>query len=291
MALHKLEILIDKTRHEVAGGVVPGRDLLALAGVSAPAQLLLDIDNEVDIPIAPDDLVVIRGGERFVVGDGSPPVDDNPCVRTPIPFHLNGAVVPETQRFHHAKATGAQLKALDPNVRPGDQLWFDLKGFVDEPLRDEQRIVLQRHDRFIVVPCGNVGLLDLVADAVAKVAREYPGAELICEGAARYLVVPKVPVAPAFVVPAGQTLGETTILVVVPSGYPMAAPDMFWVEPALRLSGGGEPQGAACYETMAGRTWQRFSWHYAEGGAAWRPGASDLLSHVAFCRARLQRAH
>lgn len=291
MSVQHVEIHVGDRRVEVAGGAMLGQQLIALAGICPPQQLLLDVEAEIDVPLAPDDLVLIRGGERFVVGDGEPAIEDNPHLREPIRFHLNGRVVPESQRFARAKVTAAAIKALDTTSQPGDQLWADLRSLADEPLRDEQRVVLQRRDRFIVVPSGNVGLVDAVASDAAAVAGEYPGAELVVEGARQYLVVPDFPVDPGYLVPAGHPPSRTTLLIVVPPGYPIAAPDMFWVEPALQLAGGAVPNGAGCTEAMIGRTWQRFSWHYAAGGTAWRPGVSTLLSFVAFCRSRLQRAY
>lgn len=291
MPAHRVSIFIDREERSVIPGAVVGRDLLTLAGIAAPDQLLLDLEDEPDIPIAPADLLLIRGGERLVIGDGLPPVEDNPCLRHPIAFHFNGRPVPPASRFARAKVTGAELKALDPNLRPGDQLKADLGDLADEPIRDDQRVILQKADRFIVVPCGNVGLDDLVMHDVAVVAASYAGAELVEDSAGRYLIVPDVPVAAEYASAGGGPAGRTTLLIVIPAGYPMAAPDMFWVDPPLRLPGGGEPSGTSYSAAMAGRSWQRFSWHYAEGGAAWRPGVSNLLSHVAFCRARLARAY
>ncbi len=76
----------------------------------------------------------------------------------------------------------------------------------------------------------------------------------------------------------------------VPQGYPLAALDMFWVTPGLALADGRQPQNADLLETYAGRTWQRFSWHYPSGHR-WNPATDGILSHLRFARLRLGQDH
>jgi len=66
------------------------------------------------------------------------------------------------------------------------------------------------------------------------------------------------------------------ILIVIPSGYPMAALDMFWTYPHVRLTNGGTPQACQHSETKAdGRHWQRWSRH-----GNWRSGIDNLRSFI-----------
>lgn len=90
--------------------------------------------------------------------------------------------------------------------------------------------------------------------------------------------------------PAHWNRRSTDILLQVPQGYPLAALDMFWVTPGLALADGRQPQNADQLETYAGRTWQRFSWHYPPGHR-WNPATDGILSHLRFARVRLGQAN
>ncbi len=284
MPINTVSIIIDRKERFITPGLVSGQDLINLAAIVAPEQLHLEISGDMDVPVAPADAILIHGGEQFSIGDGSPQIVDNPCLRHPINFLFNNHPVQQDKLFPHAKVTGAEIKQLDPNLQQGDMLVADLEGLADETIRDEQRIILQHRDRFITVPCGNVGLGDLLEQQLEAVQAVFPRAGFHEQGGRRYLVVEGFPVPEHF------TPNEVTLLVVVPNGFPMAAPDMFWVDPHLRLTDGREPEGGNSHEQHLGRIWQRFSWHYAHGQSAWRIGVSSLLTHLQFCQARLVQA-
>lgn len=79
--------------------------------------------------------------------------------------------------------------------------------------------------------------------------------------------------------PSSDVLLKTTTL------YPQSEMDMFWVDPSLMLASGLEPQSTNM-ELHFGRNWRRFSWHR---NSEWVPGRDDLLSHLEFARARLEK--
>ncbi len=272
-------ITIDGTSHQITAGLVLAPQLLALAQLSGHQQLLLEVRGELDVPIVTQDVIIIRGGESFSIGKGEPPLPDNPCLRNPVHFHFNDKPVPTEQLFKHAKVTGAELKRLDSNLKDGDKLYADIDGLPDELIQDTHRIILQKRDRFITVPCGNVGFNNVIDAQLAEVQAIYPEAYLQTQGHT-YLVVPK------FKLPSGWSAEEVTLLCIVPNGFPMSAPDMFWVAPSLRLTDGREPNAAQVYEQHLGQQWQRFSWHYSNQ-ASWQPNSSSLLSHLQFCKSRL----
>ena len=70
-------------------GAKRGQELINLGNVVAPEQLVLEVDGDLDIAIGPNDVIVVRGGERFSVGDGTPQLPDNPVMRKPITATLN----------------------------------------------------------------------------------------------------------------------------------------------------------------------------------------------------------
>lgn len=277
-----VEITIGGEKKRLTPGLVLGHSLLNLGGIQPPNQLLLEVHNDLDIPVGPSDGILIRGGEVFSVGDGDPIIEDNPCLRHPVHFHFNGHPVKPSDLSSKAKVLGRELKQLDPNLSPGDKLYADLEGLADEQISDDLRLILQHKDRFITVPCGNVGF-DVVQLHLEEVQRAYPEARIEEHGNQRYLVVPNFPAPPHW------QHSKVTLLAQIPNGYPAAWMDMFWVDPPLRLQDGREPEAAQVYEHHLGKQWQRFSWHYTDAQKAWRPGHSCLNTHLQFCADRLQQ--
>src|SRR5262249_54050748 len=92
-------------------------------------------------------------------------------------------------------------------------------------------------------------------------------------------------VIPEYAVPAGFEPRRVEILIKLPPGFPDAAPDMFWVHPAVRIN--GNIPRATSNERLLGKNWQRFSWHLASG--AWKPGVSDLRNFLACIYSRFLR--
>lgn len=282
MAIQK--VFIDHVGHSVSPGLTQGKDLLSLAGnVTENQQLLLDLNGEIDIPIAPDDWIVIRGNERFVIGNGRHPIDDNPCLRQPLQIKLNGKLISSEQAFRHPKVTAEDIRSLDPNINQSDNVIADLQGLADEALQPGWRLILQRSDEFITVPCGNVGLQSLVEHHLLDLQKVYPAARFERTDSSQYVVIPD------FQLPSHWPHETTTLLLMLPNGYPTAAMDMFWVTPFIKLKDGQFPQGAETIESHLGREWQRFSWHYTNP-ADWQACRSNLLTHVQFSVMRLVQA-
>jgi|GEM_PF-761892 len=285
MSLPTVSITISSETFDVEAGLVAGSDLINLATLTGNQQLLLDRKDGIDIPVLPTDLIIIDGGEAFSVGDGDPPIEENPCLRKPIHFFFNGKKMTGGDALKLAKLTGSELAALDPDRQDGDGLFADLAGLADEPIKPDSRIIIQDKDRFITTPCGNVGDSPSIPAPLASHFREvtdiYPGATLSYHGSQRLLVVPKVPL------PDHWSKPSTDLLVVIPDGYPMAALDMFYVGPEINLNNGKTPGGSDIREVYLDRTWQRFSWHYQK---PWNPSRCSLASHLHFCMARLAMA-
>lgn len=88
--------------------------------------------------------------------------------------------------------------------------------------------------------------------------------------------------------PAGFDHEQVDLLVRLPPGFPDAQPDMFWVDPWIKLTSTGSFAPASEQpEQHVGRTWQRFSRHFANG--AWRPGTDSLESWMKTIRLLLVR--
>jgi hypothetical protein len=92
--------------------------------------------------------------------------------------------------------------------------------------------------------------------------------------------------------PLGWSKAETSVLILVPPGYPETPPDNFHTVPDLTLAGGGEPGNASSILDHAERRWRLFSWHF-EDTNEWRPHAElehghNLLTFVLGVQQRLK---
>ncbi len=88
--------------------------------------------------------------------------------------------------------------------------------------------------------------------------------------------------------PSGLDLAATDILVRLPAGYPDIAPDMWWVNPAVRCANGGQIPATQLIEVHLGRSWQRWSRHFTAG--QWQPGIDRLENYLGLMQAEFYRA-
>lgn len=75
---------------------------------------------------------------------------------------------------------------------------------------------------------------------------------------------------------AGWNKQSTRLLVLIPSGYPITAPDNFFTEPDLAVQGGGAPGSTSGPVQHANQPWLQFSYHFVEAGE-WQPDKGDNL--------------
>lgn len=112
--------------------------------------------------------------------------------------------------------------------------------------------------------------------------KKYPNSTLEPQaGGTAVVSLPGVPL------PAGWNRAEVGVKFVVPGGYPQAAPDCFWTEPALALAHGGAPQNTGQASTPGiPAEWLWFSWH----PSTWQPNSDNLLTYLNVIRRRLGEA-
>jgi hypothetical protein len=84
----------------------------------------------------------------------------------------------------------------------------------------------------------------------------------------------------------GLDPASVDLLVRLPFGFPDAAPDMFWVSPAL-TAGGAAIGGTELTEIHLGRSWQRWSRHI---GGQWRAGIDNVETYLAYVRRAMAMA-
>ena len=104
--------------------------------------------------------------------------------------------------------------------------------------------------------------------------------EMLPEGSDGCLVIKNFPVS-------GELFDHTAtdLMIRIPSSYPNAALDMFYVDPPLKLKAtNAYPRAAEQFEDHAGRRWQRFSRHF-EG--KWKVGTDCVASFLSLIRSEL----
>lgn len=148
MPIQAVQIEIDRQSRSITPGARTGQEIINLASIAAHEQVLLEVAGDVDIPLAANDVIFIRGGEKFSIGDGQPAVSDNPDMRNPVQAMLNDRPLPETIP-HRAKVMGHALKELAGGGYV--DLWVDLDGIADELVDDSARVILQAKDRLFTV--------------------------------------------------------------------------------------------------------------------------------------------
>lgn len=172
--------------------------------------------------------------------------------------------------------TGASLKNL-AGIPLNDVLFLQRPG-EDEVIPNDTKITLKDGDHLHSQPPADYGLGTIML-AAAGIAAEravlHPEA-----GGWQFLVISD------FELPRGFEPNRVELLIKLPPGFPDAAPDMFWVFPAVRTAAGNLPR-ATSNENLLGKTWQRFSWHLAAG--AWKPGISELRDFLRCIHSRFLR--
>src|ERR1700728_2699794 len=172
--------------------------------------------------------------------------------------------------------TGASLKNL-AGIPLNDVLFLQRPG-EDEVIPNDKKITLKNDDRLHSQPPADYGLEPvLLANVGVPVERVALHPEA---GGWQFLVISD------FELPGAFQPNRVELLVKLPPGFPDAAPDMFWVHPAVRTGAGNVPRSTS-NERLLGKNWQRFSWHLAAG--AWKPGISDLRDFLRCIYSRFLR--
>lgn len=91
-----------------------------------------------------------------------------------------------------------------------------------------------------------------------------------------------------FPLPPGYQIARTNLLILLPGGFPVTAPDMWWCDPWVKLANGTDPVNANVSELIGGRMWQRFSRHF--GAGPWVAGRSGVESYITLIKSDLTRA-
>lgn len=172
--------------------------------------------------------------------------------------------------------TGASLKAL-AGISSTDVLFLQ-QPHEDQVIANEATVTLKNGDHLHSQPPADYGSVDALLNE-AGIPLDRRAVHRNAEGWSLLVISD-------YELPRGYQPDRVRLLLKLPPAFPDAAPDMFWVSPAVRAPNGGLPR-AASGEHLLGQEWQRFSWHLAPG--AWQPGVSTLRDYLRCVAARFQR--
>lgn len=140
-------VVVEGQNQKFSAGLASGKSLYGIAKCGEGA-LYLNRDGKLDIPVMPDDFIVIHGGESFVVGKAGA-VEDNPPLRNPVCPEFNGGKL----SLDKAKILAKDLVAKDDKF-PQGRLFADFKDAVDAEIKGDMRLIVQGKDSYFVVPAG-----------------------------------------------------------------------------------------------------------------------------------------
>ena len=147
-----IKIYINNESHEVDPGLIQVKDLYSAIKIEKNEILFLKQKDEIDIPLNQRDYILLRGGEKFSLSDKPTKIDNNPCLRVPLQLVLNGNVIGADKALVTPKIKGCSLKALDSEAKDSDLLYADTDGCPDALVPDDITLVVQKNNRFIVIP-------------------------------------------------------------------------------------------------------------------------------------------
>ncbi|MEM7432634.1 MAG: multiubiquitin domain-containing protein [Pseudomonadota bacterium] len=171
--------------------------------------------------------------------------------------------------------SGAALKRLAA-LPPNYNLWQEVAGGHDIKIGDKDLIRLDAPgvERFIsLIDQTTEGMAGLPEEDRAYLSRAGTGFEVLSQGGQTGVVLSEMPLPP------GKFNAEVVdVLFLLPTGYPDAAPDMFYTAPRLTFATNGAlPKATNVQHQFANRTWQRWSRH----NTSWRAGIDGLRTMVA----------
>lgn len=162
----QVTIQIDGREEPVGGGLASVGTLYEIAGCGGK-QIFLDRENDAGTPLFRGEHLVLRGGEKFSVGESAG--EGNPRLRNAVKPGFNS----ENLSLPKAKTTGKALKEFDGEF-PEGRLFVEIEGDADMEIPDDKTVVVQERDLYFVVPQAGFDGLAIIVEECGKHGRRVP---------------------------------------------------------------------------------------------------------------------
>lgn len=157
--MNKITVTLNGNPAEMEEGLTKVDALYQQLGISCDANwLYLDKEDDIDVPLLPDDYIVLHGGEKIIVGDISSHIGENPSVRKPIRVTFNGRRIKEGLK--RAKINSSEICSRDEDLE-SPKLFADLAGKVDDFIQGGLSLVVQDTDSYLTISAGDDDVIDI----------------------------------------------------------------------------------------------------------------------------------
>lgn len=157
--MSKINIKVGNNQVEVEVGLTKADFFYSELGVNPEKQCLyLEKSGDIDIPLLPDDHIIIHGNETIVVGDINADIGNNPHVRDPVLFTFNGKKIEDG--FERGKVISDEICSRDETLNL-PRLFVDLEGKVDIFIKNGTSLVVQDTDSYFTIPASDDDSVDL----------------------------------------------------------------------------------------------------------------------------------
>ncbi len=251
-------------------------------------RLFADIKDGVDVEISDDMTIVVQDKDSYFV---IPPAADDGDSTDLEECGKNERKPPKGRKYRiridgdkhivdSATITGAEILGLVGKSFDEWSLNQKLHGGKREKIEAKAKVDLTRPgiERFETVrrqaQQGEMALCELLPEDLEYLEANYPSKwRQVSEGNGKFgLVIDDFPI------PDGYKEKKSTLMLLVPSGYPGSVLNMFYFTPSLNRSDGKVIKALAS-ETHFDRTWQRWSRHYE-----WKPGIDSVVTHIEYIK-------
>ena len=173
--MQKVNISLNGKKKSILPGLVSARKIYEALAVSPENEtLVLNRKNDVAIPLFEQDNIFMRGNEAFSsVPSTSDYGDGNPALKQPVKITINQCKI--DKGLSNAKANVSQLIELDTGNADSSvtfRLYLRIDEHVDVSIENDQTIVVQEEDIFIIAPVGEDGIVDV--ELCSKLERIVP---------------------------------------------------------------------------------------------------------------------
>jgi len=271
-------ITIDGDEYDWPADTIIGLAVRKLGRIPADHAIYLEKTDEPDLVIADDVPVKIKTGGIEHFRRGKPPV-----------WELNVQGKKITSSTPIISVVDALTRAgFDPNdwiiilkvegqpkrqLAVGDEI--DLRSPGIEKIRLTAKDV--NNGEAHAAPLRQFALLECDEAYLDDLGLHW---ETIEAGGNRWLIIRDYPV------PDGYTIKATSLALMVPSAYPQADIDMFYVHPHLQLTTGVEIEATQALQDVAGISFQRWSRHRGSV-KPWNPSRDNVVTHLALVESAL----